>query len=122
VVKKLELMTGTSPLDDEPMPQDLGEHGARLWQRVQREYRIIDCGGVELLRQMCRALDRAERCRALIDREGEVVRSKHGPREHPLLKIEATNRSLVARLIRSLGLDVEPVRPSVGRPPTFGGV
>ena len=113
---KLTLVTGS---DDQPMPPDLGVYGKSLWSRVMAEYDLQDVGGVELLRQACRALDRAESCRAIINKDGEVIRVKHGPpREHPLLKHELANRAFVARTLSRLGLDVEPIR-SVGRPPVL---
>jgi hypothetical protein len=37
-------------------------------------------------------------------------------REHPALKHELSNRAFVVRTLSRLGLDVEPLRPSVGRP------
>jgi len=116
--KLVELTGGTSRSDVDPMPSDLGHDGALLWQRVQREYQIRDCGGLELLRQGFRAADRAERCRRQIDAEGETITTRHGPKENPLCKVELANRHFVARVIRALGLDVEPIRPASGRPPS----
>jgi hypothetical protein len=97
-------------------PRELGEHGMRLWQSIQREYCIADIGGCELLAQAGAALDLAERCRAEIAETGLLVRTKTGTRENPLAKVELTARSAVCRIIRQLGLDVEPVK-SPGRPP-----
>ena len=34
-------------------PRPLGSHGTGLWNRVQSEYRIDDCGGIELLAEAC---------------------------------------------------------------------
>jgi hypothetical protein len=117
-MRKLELIDAAPRPDTDPMPSDLGHDGRLLWERVMREYRIDDVGGLELLRQGCRAADRAEKCRRQIDAEGELVETKHGPKENPLCKIELSNRHFVARVIRALGLDVEPVRASAGRPPS----
>ena len=81
-----------------------------------REYLIEDLGGCEILCSACQALDRAEFCREQIDRDGELVKTKAGPREHPLLKAELSNRAYVSRTLQRLGLDVEAVKP-IGRPP-----
>ena len=43
-------------------------------------------------------------------------RTKSGPKEHPLIRHEREERALESRLLQKLGLDVEAVRPSVGRP------
>jgi hypothetical protein len=50
-----------------------------------------------------------------IDRDGEVIRTKQGLRDHPGLKHELANRSFVVRTLSRLGLDVEAIKP-VGRP------
>jgi hypothetical protein len=120
MVKKLAVITGSPVVDEEPTPSDLGAKGTRLWVRVQSEYRVVDCGGVELLTQACRALDRAERCRAQIDEEGETIATKGGMREHPLLKHELAARAFLARTLSRLGIDSEPVRSRPGRPSMYG--
>lgn len=101
-------------------PRPLAEPGLSLWRRVTEAYAIEDAGGIEILAQACAALDRAEGCAAAIAADGAVVRSKTGVlREHPLMRAEAANRAAVVRFLRNLGLDVEPLRPTVGRPPGF---
>jgi hypothetical protein len=94
-------------------PVGLGADGLALWRQVNAEYALDDVGGVLLLTQACRALDRAESCRRRIDKDGEIVDG----REHPLLKAEMAARSFVCRTIAKLGLSFEPVRTAVGRPP-----
>lgn len=115
--KKLKLVSELEGSSSPPRP--LGVHGLALWTAVQSEYAVEDAGGVELLAQACAALDRAEDCRAQIDRDGSVIRSKAGLRDHPLLKHELANRAFVTRAIGRLGLDVEAVR-SIGRPAAGG--
>src|SRR5262245_58806056 len=99
-------------------PVALGEVGQKLWQSIQSQYRIEDAGGIELLRQACLAADRAERCRRIINTDGELIEGQNGgpPKEHPLLKSEHLARSYVAQTLTRLGLNVEPLRPGVGRP------
>jgi hypothetical protein len=94
----------------------LDPSGAGLWRAVMTDYEIVDAGGLEMLLLACEQLDRAEACRAAIDADSEVIRSKSGAREHPLIKAELSARAFVVRTLARLGLDVEPVR-SVGRPP-----
>jgi hypothetical protein len=100
-------------------PRKLGKHGLALWRSITAEYGVDDAGGIEMLLQACQALDRSEACRDHIDRDGEVIRSKAGLKDHPALKHEIANRSFVVRTLHRLGLDVEAVRP-IGRPPGFG--
>ena len=81
------------------------------------EYEIDDSGGREMLAQACVALDRAEECAAEIERDGIIVRSKQGPKDHPALRHELANRAFIVRTLSMLGLTVEAVRP-IGRPPS----
>ena len=96
-------------------PRKLGEHGARLWRSIHSEYGISDAGGVEMLAQACQSLDRAESCRAEIDKDGHTITTPSGIKDHPLLKHELAARSFVVRTLQRLGLDVEAIKP-VGRP------
>jgi hypothetical protein len=114
---KLKVVDTSSTLPEPP--RHLGIHGHELWQKVQAEYVILDAGGVELLAQACAALDRSESLREQIDRDGEIVRTKTGLKDHPGLKHELANRAFITRAIGRLGLDVEPVR-AVGRPAAEG--
>jgi hypothetical protein len=81
-------------------------------------YDISDPGGLALLEQAALAADRADRLRARIDQEGEIINGQSGPREHPGLKAELAARAFVTRTLCRLGLNVEPIRSSVGRPPS----
>lgn len=73
--------------------------------------------GIQILAQACSALDRAEGCRAAIDKDGEVVRSGNGDllRGHPALSAEIAARSLVIKALKELGVSLQPVGPR-GRP------
>jgi hypothetical protein len=62
----------------------------------------------------------AESLRDAIDRDGEIIRTKAGPREHPGLKHELAARAFVVRTLHKLGLDVEAIKP-IGRPTTQWG-
>jgi hypothetical protein len=114
---------GTSPLTlihPAPIgispPRALGAHGTALWNRVQAEYRIEDIGGIELLTQACQALDRAEALAAAIARDGEVIHTRTGvPKTHPAVKDELACRAFVVRTIERLGLNVEAIKPTIGK-------
>src|SRR5215831_15854688 len=64
----------------------LGKPGANLWRTILREYEIDDAAGLEMLALACEQLVRAQECREQIDRDGLMFRTKHGPKDHPLLK------------------------------------
>lgn len=84
-------------------------------------YQIDDEGGPELLTLACEALDRAESLRQQIQRDGEVIATRLGIRDHPAMKHELANRSFVSKTLLRLGLNVEPVC-GVGRPSEGFGI
>jgi hypothetical protein len=105
------------------IPRGLQEAGQRLWTSIQTQYRIEDAGGLAVLQQCCEAADRAERCRRIIDVDGELLPAKDGGpgREHPLLKAEIAAKAFLVRALSRLHLDMEPVRDHGGRPPGCSG-
>jgi hypothetical protein len=111
---KLKLVKPTPATWPAPS-RTLGKHGRSLWDRVQSEYEVQDAGGLEMLLQACAALDRAENLRLEIDRDGEVIRTRSGVKDHPALKHELACRAFVVRTLARLGLNFEAVKP-VGRP------
>jgi hypothetical protein len=100
-----------------PPPRNLGEPGLALWNRIQGEYRIEDCGGQELLLQACEASDRLAGLNAQIEQDGATIRSRNTIRAHPLLREEIGLRSFVVRTLQRLGITSEPLK-AVGHPPT----
>ena len=103
-------------------PRKLGKHGLSLWNAVHAEYQIDDRGGVEILTQTCAASDRVEALVAQIDADGETVRSRTGTlKAHPCLRDELALRAFICRGLERLGLSVETLKPSVGRPPGVVG-
>lgn len=104
----------SGPTPPEP-PEDLGEAGRRLWSTIAGEYDVTDGEGRFLLAEACRSHDRAEACRAAINRDGEAIQTRAGIRSHPLLRDEVAARALSVRIIARLELRALPVR-TVGRP------
>ena len=111
--KKFSVITGGQPA---VKPR----HGGQLWRQVINEYEIDDAAGLEMLALACQQLDRAEECREQIDRDGLMIRTKTGPKDHPLLRSELSARGFVCRTLQRLGLNVEAIKP-VGRPPAMAG-
>jgi hypothetical protein len=102
-------------------PRALGAPGLALWNRVLSEYDVSDVAGRELLTLAAQALDRSEALREAIDRDGEFLMLRNGGmREHPGIKPELANRAFVVKTLGRLGLDLEPMRSSPGRPPKGG--
>jgi hypothetical protein len=116
---RLEIVKTTTSNHPSP-PRKLGQCGTRLWNGVQAEYKIHDVGGIELLALACQSLDRAESLREQIDRDGELITTKHGLKDNPCLKHELSNRAFVARTLSRLGITEESLKP-MGRPPNKVG-
>jgi hypothetical protein len=103
-------------------PRALGEHGRALWNAVHSAYHVDDVAGCELLAQACVMADRAERLREAIDQDGEMVHTRAGGvRAHPALKDELAARAFICKTLERLGLNLETLRPSPGRPPRSSG-
>jgi hypothetical protein len=97
-------------------PGKLAAVGRKLWVSITSNYEFSDAASYMVLYQSCAAVERAERCRAIIDTDGELIRVGKAVRSHPLLRDEVANRALACRLLKNLGLDLEPIR-GIGRPP-----
>ncbi len=96
-------LTASSP------PASLGKAGANLWRAIMAEYDIRDSGGRAMLQEICEAADRIKQFAAIIKRDGPVVHTKQGPKDHPLLRHEMAARSFIVRSLGRLGLTIEPV-------------
>jgi hypothetical protein len=77
-----------------PPPRTLGEAGLALWNRLLSVYDLRDLSRREQLWQACDATDRADRLRAAISADGEVIRVNGATRAHPLLREELLDRDL----------------------------
>ena len=98
-----------------PPPDGLDATGAQLWQELVGTYEWDDPAAYRTLLEACFAIQRASRCRKLIDEQGEAIRTKTGLKAHPLLRDEVAARALGCRLLARLGTDLEPIKP-LGRP------
>jgi hypothetical protein len=96
-------------------PLPLGKVGKALWHDIVILYEFGDRASYETLYQACAAADRAEACRAQIEKDGLTIETKGVVRDHPLIKHELAARSFCTRSLARLGLDLEPVG-KVGRP------
>ena len=98
-------------------PKGLSKPAREFWTRLQGEYEITDAGGLAVLEQAARAFHRAEDARAMLDREGCVMKDRWGQaKTHPAAAVERDARAGVLAALRGLNLDLEPVK-KIGRPP-----
>ena len=108
--------TGTPETGAPPPPRELGAHGKKLWDRVQVEYRITDIGGIEVLAQICAAVDTLETLAEIVRAEGVVIQTSSTRKTHPAIREQTQLRAFVVRSLQVLGLGVEALKPTSGRP------
>jgi phage terminase small subunit len=104
---------------DIPPPEHLSAAAKTSWSHITRDYVMHgDVVGLQLLATALTAWDRAEEARRRIKREGLLLKDRfHGRKVNPLLAVEARFMAEYRATIKQLHFDIEPVRPSAGRPP-----
>jgi hypothetical protein len=117
----LTLVTGNKAKRIGPQPtRTLGSAGQALFDRVTKEFQVEDIAGLEILTTACQCLDRAERLKIIIDRDGETIRTHRGAlRAHPAMRDELANRAFVVRTLQKLGLNDETLHSGN---PGYGGL
>src|SRR3954452_14340391 len=86
-------------------PAGLSPSSRRHWRDVCDAYEMSSAD-LRVLEVGCRAHDRAEECRAVVDREGPVVVDRFNQQKpHPLLVEERQWRDLERRSLATLGLE-----------------
>ncbi len=96
-------------------PAGLREAGKLLWKRIIAEFDLED-HALAVLELICQAQDRWADARKVLDAEGVITLDRFDQkRAHPAAAVERDSRQAVVRGLRSMGLDLEPVRPP-GRP------
>jgi len=98
-------------------PSHLKADGAEFWQSVATEYQLDDPAGLALLTTASECLDRMRAAQAAIKVDGEIVRDRYGAaKQHPACTLEKDSRNGFLAAVRSLNLDLEPLRDGPGRP------
>jgi hypothetical protein len=98
-------------------PKDLTGAPKKLWVDLQAEYQITDAAGLTLLTDACRFFMRLEQAREIIRREGPTTKDRFGQAiAHPATRIERDSSAAMIRSLKSLNLDIEPLK-NIGRPP-----
>jgi hypothetical protein len=108
-------LVGSTKKNPHAPPSSLGRAGATQWRTIMSEYAITDSGGKAILLQICSATDNLHDCDIAISRDGSMIATRTGPREHPLLKQRLALRAFITRSVQRLGLTLETAMP-VGRP------
>jgi hypothetical protein len=98
-------------------PRALKKPGRTLWNAIQSEYGINDPGGLAHLLTASRCEDDVQRMRAAVTKDGDMIKDRFGQnREHPLLAASRGLEAVKRQALKSLNLDIEPLRDRPGRP------
>jgi hypothetical protein len=99
-------------------PEGLRDAGATFFRSVADEYAISDAAGLALLSRAAECVDRLAAARAAIAEHGELVIDRYGaPKLNPACALEKDARAGFLAAMKSLTLDLEPLRDGPGRPP-----
>jgi len=99
-------------------PKHLSASAKRFWLSVVDAF-DIEGHTLDLLEAACTQLQRAEEARAIIAKEGMVVKDRfEQPKQHPGVELERQAHLAFLRIGRELGLSVEA---PASRPPLGAG-
>jgi hypothetical protein len=97
-------------------PDELKAAGRAFWLKATQENNLDSAHDKERLLMACKCLDECAAIEAQIEADGRFVRNRYNSLiEHPGLKGLRDFRTLFVRIIREMGLDLEP--PGESRPP-----
>jgi hypothetical protein len=100
-------------------PKHLRAATARWWSSIAAEY-VLESHHVRLLTHAAECWDRAAEAREALAKLGTTYMDRFGqPHARPEIGIERDSKTLFARLLRELALDV--IEPDDVRPPTIQG-
>ena len=98
------------------LPDELKTAGRAFWSKAMKENDLTAAHDETRLLMACKCLDECAAIEAQIEADGRFVRNRYNSLiEHPGLKGLRDFRTLFVRIIREMGLDLEP--PGESRPP-----
>ena len=99
-------------------PRHLSDEARKWWKALCTEYDITDEGGKLLLQTGLEAFDRMRAAQAEITKSGQIQTDRFGQqKEHQLLSVERDAMAQMIAALKSLNLDIEPLKAGPGRPP-----
>ena len=95
-------------------PKHLRAATRRWWEEVFNSYEL-ESHHLKLLTAAGESWDRAVQARETLAKEGAYYTNRFSePRSHPALAVERDSKTIFARLVRELNLDIHP--PEENRP------
>ncbi len=94
--------------DTNPQFAALSEEAKTLYERLQKEWAIVDGVGVVVLLTACQALDSLRTAQSIVQREGCIVADRFKqPRQHPATILEKESQARLLAALKALNLDAE---------------
>ena len=98
-------------------PATLSAEARRWWARLLDEYGIDDPAGLLLLQTSLEAFDRMREAQGHLKKDGSIIKDRFDQlRAHPAITTERDSRAQMLMAMKSLNLDIEPLRDGPGRP------
>jgi P27 family predicted phage terminase small subunit len=87
------------------VPKHLSSAAKRMWRDIRAVHVVDDADKIALLQAACEAFDRANEARAIISRDGLIVRDRFGQEKaHPACAVERDARAAMIAALRALKL------------------
>ena len=103
-------------------PKGLTRAAKAAWREIVEAYGLDDRAAFMLLEGALTAFDRMRAAAEMVARDGLVVPIADGSvKPHPAITIERDSRAAMVASLKSLNLDLEPLRDRLGRPPSQSG-
>ncbi len=99
-------------------PKHLSREAKAWWTAILHEFNVDDAPGLLLLQTAMEAFDRMRDAQDAIKQHGMVFTDRYGQcRPNPACGVEKDARGQMLTALKSLNLDLEPLRGGPGRPP-----
>jgi phage terminase small subunit len=94
-------------------PPDLKAAGRKFWNLANAETIFESSHDLARLTMACKCLDDIQAAEQQIKADGVFIKDRYGqPKEHVAAKVIRDNRIIFCRIVRELGLDIDPVPES----------
>jgi len=101
-------------------PKTLKASGRKFWRQITSYFQIEEPQDLKRLEEACLCIDNITEARKSREGKDPFYSDRGGmPKVHPSFKVESDNRTLLIRILREMGLDLESA--DAPRPPLPGG-